>query len=124
MPISVPVWLACPKSIVLDNKYCASMAALRKLFQFGGVIPDPNALCLFFLIGLAPIRDPQISRVLPSLLSIPVSAATAENTAGGCLSNTYQVTSRAVFGPLLRNGSLREGAGAWVKVLRVRYKIR
>lgn len=37
LPIPVPVWLACPKSIVLDNKYCASMAALRKLFQFGGL---------------------------------------------------------------------------------------
>ena len=100
LPISVPVWLPCLKSIVLDNKYCASMAALRNCSNLGGrgggtgVIP--NALCLFFLIGLAPIRDPQISEYYPSLLSIPVSAATAENSAGGCLSNTYQVTSRAV----------------------------
>lgn len=36
LPISVPVWLLVPKASFSIIKYCASMAALRKLFQFGG----------------------------------------------------------------------------------------
>ena len=91
------------------------MAALRKLFQFrgwrGGTGVIPNALCLFFLIGLAPIRDPQIPEYYPLCFQSQSQLLLLKIQPGAVVEHVPS-NERCRFGPLLRNGSLREGAGA------------